>query len=65
VGNIQLLGKNAKDAADDLWIASLLAIKVAEKFGVEIEVSSKPVTGDWKWLKGCIPIFTEFLRMRK
>ncbi len=43
----QLLGKSAKDAADDLYIARYLLLRVAEKFGVEIEFHPKPIKGDW------------------
>jgi glutamine synthetase len=43
----QLLGKGAKDAADDLWIARYLLLRVAEKYNVNIELYPKPVKGDW------------------
>ncbi|PTX43017.1 glutamine synthetase [Christiangramia gaetbulicola] len=43
----QLLGKTAKAAADDLWLARYLLFRVAEKHGLEIELHPKPVKGDW------------------
>lgn len=43
----QLLGKSAKAAADDLWLARYLLLRVAEKHGLEIELHPKPVKGDW------------------
>jgi glutamine synthetase len=43
----QLLGKSAKDAADDLYLARFLLMRLAEKYGVEIELHPKPVKGDW------------------
>ncbi|PHN01603.1 glutamine synthetase beta-grasp domain-containing protein [Flavilitoribacter nigricans] len=43
----QLLGKGAKGAADDLWLARYLLLRLAEKAGVEIELHPKPVKGDW------------------
>lgn len=43
----QLLGKSAKAAADDLWLARYLLFRVAEKHGLEIELHPKPVKGDW------------------
>ena len=43
----QLLGKNAKDAADDLWLSRYLLMRVAEKYGLKIELHPKPVKGDW------------------
>ncbi len=43
----QLLGKGPKRAADDLWLARYLLLRVAEKHGVEVELHPKPVKGDW------------------
>lgn len=43
----QLLGKGAKNAADDLWIARYLLMRLAEKYGVDIALQPKPVKGDW------------------
>ncbi len=43
----QLLGKSAKDAADDLWLSRYLLLRVAEQYGVNIELHPKPVKGDW------------------
>tara|TARA_R100000935_G_scaffold58886_1_gene99069 strand:- start:8194 stop:9204 length:1011 start_codon:yes stop_codon:yes gene_type:complete len=43
----QLLGKSAKTAADDLWLARYLLFRIAEKHGLEIELHPKPVKGDW------------------
>ena len=43
----QLLGKGAKSASDDLWLARFLLMRVAEKYDVKIELHPKPVKGDW------------------
>tara|TARA_R110002020_G_scaffold288201_3_gene503660 strand:- start:742 stop:1752 length:1011 start_codon:yes stop_codon:yes gene_type:complete len=43
----QLLGMGAKEAADDLWVARYLLLRVAERYGVKIELHPKPVKGDW------------------
>lgn len=43
----QLLGKGAKDAADDLWVSRYLLMRTAERYFVEIEFHPKPVKGDW------------------
>jgi glutamine synthetase len=43
----QLLGTDAKSAADDLYMARYLLLRVAEKYDVEIELHPKPVKGDW------------------
>lgn len=43
----QLMGKGAKTSADELWIARYLLYRVAENYGLEIEMHPKPVKGDW------------------
>ena len=43
----QLLGKGAKSASDDLWVARYLLFRMAEKYGINIELHPKPVKGDW------------------
>ncbi len=43
----QCFGKGAKQSSDDLWISRYLLFRVAEKYGVNIEFSPKPVKGDW------------------
>ncbi len=43
----QLLGKGGKKAADDLYVSRYLLMRVAEKYGVKIELHPKPVKGDW------------------
>jgi len=42
----QLFGKG-KGAADDLWIARYLLNRVAEDYGLKIELHPKPIKGDW------------------
>ncbi len=43
----QVLGKGAKRAADDLWIARYFLFRITEKYGLKVEFHPKPVTGDW------------------
>jgi len=43
----QLLGKGAKDAADDLWLARYLLYRETEISKVLLEFHPKPVKGDW------------------
>lgn len=43
----QLLGKGSKDAADDLYVSRYLLYRVAEKYGLKIELHPKPVKGNW------------------
>lgn len=43
----QVMGKGARRAADDLWIARYFLFRVTEKYGLKVEFHPKPVTGDW------------------
>jgi glutamine synthetase len=43
----QLFGKGAKRAADDAWLARYLLLRTAEKYGLDISIHPKPITGDW------------------
>tara|TARA_B110000014_G_C20126854_1_gene601312 strand:- start:8206 stop:9189 length:984 start_codon:yes stop_codon:yes gene_type:complete len=42
----QVLGKGIK-AGDDLWVSRYLLFKVAEEFGVSVNLHPKPKEGDW------------------
>ena len=42
----QCFGKGIK-AADDLWVSRYLLYKIAEDFGVGVNIHPKPKTGDW------------------
>lgn len=43
----QCFGKGAKKACDDLILSRYLLYRVAEDYGVKIELHPKPVKGDW------------------
>lgn len=43
----QIFAKGAKAAGDQIWVARYLAERVGEKYGVRINLSPKPVEGDW------------------
>lgn len=43
----QVIGKGAKKAADDLWLARFLLYRITESYGVKVEFHPKPVKGDW------------------
>ncbi len=43
----QIFAKGAKEAGDQVWAARFLLEKVAEKYGVRINLHPKPVHGDW------------------
>jgi glutamine synthetase len=44
----QILGKGQQHASDDLWISRFILMRVAEKYGVQIDLRPKPLAeGDW------------------
>ena len=43
----QIFAKGAKEAGDQVWAARFLLEKVAERYGVRINLHPKPVKGDW------------------
>jgi glutamine synthetase len=43
----QIFGKGSKKAADEMWTARYILLRVAEKYGVDVEWHCKPFTGDW------------------
>lgn len=43
----QVLGKGAKKASDDLWMARYLLFRITEQAGVKVTFHPKPVHGDW------------------
>ena len=43
----QILGKGAKQGADDLWLTRYLLHRICEQHGVHVEFHPKPVEGDF------------------
>ncbi|MEM9400522.1 MAG: glutamine synthetase beta-grasp domain-containing protein [Verrucomicrobiota bacterium] len=43
----QIFGKGSAKAADDVWMARYLLMRLCEKYGVDIEFHCKPLKGDW------------------
>ncbi|RME72265.1 MAG: glutamine synthetase [Verrucomicrobia bacterium] len=43
----QIFGKGSKTAADQIWVARYLLMRLCEKYGVDVEWHCKPVRGDW------------------
>ena len=44
----QIFGKGSKKAADEMWMARYLMLRLTEKYGVDIEFHCKPL-GDTDW----------------
>lgn len=43
----QIFAKGSKTAADDVWVARYLLMRLTEKYGITIELHCKPLRGDW------------------
>jgi glutamine synthetase len=43
----QIFGKGSKKAADEVWMARYLLIRLCEGYGVDVEMHCKPIKGDW------------------
>jgi glutamine synthetase len=43
----QVFGKGSKKAADQIWVARYLLVRLCESYGVDIEFHCKPLKGDW------------------
>src|SRR3982751_1290607 len=45
----QIFGKGARRAADELWIARYLMLRLCERFGVDVNFHPKPLGADVDW----------------
>src|SRR5271154_2319824 len=43
----QIFGKGSKLAADEMWMARYLMLRLCEKYEVDVELYCKPIKGDW------------------
>ncbi|MEM1082777.1 MAG: glutamine synthetase beta-grasp domain-containing protein [Verrucomicrobiota bacterium] len=43
----QIFGKGSKRAADQIWVARYILVRLCESYGVDIEFHCKPLKGDW------------------
>ena len=43
----QIFGKGSKKAADDVWVARYILVRLCEAYGVTVEFHCKPLKGDW------------------
>ncbi|MEZ5275926.1 MAG: glutamine synthetase beta-grasp domain-containing protein [Opitutaceae bacterium] len=43
----QIFGKGSATAADQIWVARYLLLRLCEKYGVDVEWHCKPIKGDW------------------
>jgi glutamine synthetase len=43
----QIFGKGSKKAADEIWVARYILLRLCESYGLDVEFHCKPVKGDW------------------
>jgi len=43
----QIFGKGSKKAADEVWVARYLLMRLCENYGIDVEWHCKPIRGDW------------------
>jgi glutamine synthetase len=43
----QIFGKGSKNAADQVWVARYILMRLCEKYHVDVEFHCKPIRGDW------------------
>jgi glutamine synthetase len=58
----QIFGKGSKKAADDVWMARYLLMRLCEGYGVDVEFHCKPIRGDWNGSGMHSNFSTKFMR---
>ncbi len=58
----QVFAKGSKAAADDMWMARYLLMRLCERYGVDVEWHCKPLRGDWNGSGMHSNFSTEYMR---
>ncbi len=58
----QVFAKGSKKAADDVWMARYILMRLCEKYGLDVELHCKPIRGDWNGSGMHCNFSTKFLR---
>jgi glutamine synthetase len=60
----QIFGKGSKRAADEIWVARYLLVRLCEEYGIDVEFHCKPIRGDWNGSGMHANFSTEYLRTK-
>jgi glutamine synthetase len=58
----QIFGKGSRTAADQIWVARYIMIRLCEKYGIDVEFHCKPIRGDWNGSGMHSNFSTEYMR---